>query len=592
MSGGSTTQQSGTSTSINQIPQWMSDAGQQNYAYAQQVAEQPLQQYQGQMVADVAPQTQQSWDVAANSGNVGADQYAAGSAGYLGALSQTPMQVSAGGPTMQVNNPGNANAVTAGQLSNTSLQPYMDPYTQDVINATMPGMIQANALSQNQQGNAANSANAFGGSRQGIQQGVAQAQGAMNVGQMLANLNNQNFTQAQAAATGDINRNLQAQTTNQQSQQTDLARQNTDLLANQSANAADLNRSLSAQTANQGAQQAKINSDIQASQGLTNTGDSMNKANVANYGLLSSAGAGESMQQQNDINAQMAKFAQAVNYPQQQLGTLLSSLGMTPKDTSTSSQNTSQTTTPTDWASLISGGIKDASSIYGMMPSDERLKKDIEPAGEGPAGIPVYKYRFKGALAGSPKQQGPMAQDVQKVVPQAVSKIPGSGGKLQIHMPTLEAATEPRGYAAGTPFVQPSLAGFVPPSSPGVAKGIGALSAFRPPTKFPRGATIPMMPKRFAGGIAAVPGDGPDDTVPSYLTPGEAVLTPGAAQHVGRPKIAALNAMHPPTKALSTFMPPVGSGQATTALRAGARGMKGALSNTKLRPKIAGGLSG
>ena len=645
MSGG-TTQQSGTSTSVNQIPAWMTDAGEQNYGFAQQVAEQPLQQYQGQMVADVAPQTQQSWDVAANSGNVGADQYAAGSAGYLGALSQTPMQVSAGGPTMQVNNPGNANAVTAGQLSNTNLSPYMDPYTQDVINATMPGMLQANALSQNQQGNAANSANAFGGSRQGIQQGVAQAQGAMNVGQMLANLNNQNFTQAQAAATGDINRNLQAQTTNQQSQQTDLARQNTDLLANQQANANDLNRSLTAQTTNQTAQQQKINSDILASQGLANTGDSMNKANVANYGLLSSAGAGESMQQQNDINAQMAKFSQAFNYPQQQLGTLLSSLGMTPHDTSTSGQTTSQTTTPTDWAGLISGGIKDASSLYGMIPSDKRLKKDIEPAGQGPAGIPVYKYRFKGALADSPKQQGPMAQDVQKVVPQAVSQIPGSGGKLQIHMPTLSAATEPRGYAEGTSFVQPdmrqitpdyfqrgkvpddlsgvadptpagqaglknlldrgyaypkhyaagtafvgqpSLAAFVPPSSPGVAKGIGAMSAFRPPMKLPRGATVAPMPKRFAGGIAAVPGDGSDDTVPSYLTPGEAVLTPGAAQHVGRPKIAALNAMHPPT--LSTFMPPVGSGQATTALRAGARGMKGALSNTKLRPKIAGGLS-
>ena len=100
-----------------------------------------------------------------------------------------------------------------------------------------------------------------------------------------------------------------------------------------------------------------------------------------------------------------------------------------------------------------------------------------------------------------------------------------------------------------------------------------------------------MMPKRFAGGIAAVPGDGPPDTVPSYLTPGEAVLTPGAAQHVGRPKIAALNAMHPPA-ALSTFMPPVGSGQATTAMRAGARGIKGALSNIKLRPKMAGALSG
>ena len=82
--------------------------GQQNYAFAQQVAEQPLQQYQGQMVPDVAPQTQQSWDVAANSGNVGADQYGAGTAGYLGALGQNPMSVSA-------TSTGNAAAVTAGR---------------------------------------------------------------------------------------------------------------------------------------------------------------------------------------------------------------------------------------------------------------------------------------------------------------------------------------------------------------------------------------------------------------------------------------------------------------------------------------------
>ena len=159
----------------------------------------------------------------------------------------------------------------------------------------------------------------------------------------------------------------------------------------------------------------------------------------------------------------MAKFDKAFNYPQQQLGTLLSALGMTPHDTSTSSQQTQQTTTPTDWANLIGGGIKDAASIYGMMPSDERLKKNITPAGTGPAGIPVYKFRYKGALAGSPKQQGPMAQDVAKVVPQAVSPIPGSGGKLQIHLPTLSAATEDR------------------PSIPRAASTPKALSTFMPP---------------------------------------------------------------------------------------------------------------
>ena len=71
MSGGTTTTTNNNSTQANEIPQWMTDAGQQNYAFAQQVAEQPLQQYQGQMVADVSPQTQQSWDVAANFGERG-----------------------------------------------------------------------------------------------------------------------------------------------------------------------------------------------------------------------------------------------------------------------------------------------------------------------------------------------------------------------------------------------------------------------------------------------------------------------------------------------------------------------------------------
>ena len=568
----------------------MTNAGEQNYALAQQVAEQPLQQYQGQMVADVSPQTQQAWNVAANSGNVGADQYNGATAGYLGALSQTPA------------------SVTAGQISNTNLQPYMDPYTQDVINATMPIMQQQNALSQNQQANAANSANAFGGSRQGIQQGVAQAQGALNIGQMVAQLQNQNFTQAQAAATGDIN------------------------------------RTMAAQQGNQTAEQAKINSDIAASQGLTNTGDSMNKANVANFNLLQSAGAGESMQQQNDINAQIAEFQQAFNYPQQQLGTLEASLGMTPHDTSTSGQTTSQssTTTPTDWSSIIEKGASAASDFYSM--SDKSMKTDVTKLGKDEdTGLPMYAYRYKGDPKSYPKVVGPMAQDVQKEDPGAVKRI---GGKLAI-----------RGYAAGTPFVSPSVAPFLPNASPGVAKGIGAMSAFRPPTRMPRGFGMPVMPKRFADGsayvsnddidagmadmgdswgggggniagglqglaktfagggaaraaapsqqqqqaprgwgapsmpatpflgrpcgAATVPGQGFGDSVPALLTPGEAVLTGPAADHLGRGNIAKLNAFLPPARSQATTMP-----------RAGARGIKGALSNTKLTPKIAGALSG
>jgi hypothetical protein len=282
--------------------------------------------------------------------------------------------------------------------------------------------------------------------------------------------------------------------------------------------------------------------------------------------MLQSAGAGQEMQQQNQINAQMAKFNQAFNYPQQQLGILESSLGMTPHDTSTSGQSNTTTTTPTDWASILANTASAAGSIYGMMPSDRRMKKDIEKVGKDPVGVPAYAFRYKGSDPKSPKIVGPMAQDVQKVAPEAVGEMPGSGGKLGIHVPTLNKA---RGYAAGTP----SVAAFLPPSSPGVAKGIAAMSAFRPPVRMPKGAGVPKMQK-FAFGSADV------DTVPAMLTPGEAVLTPRAAQHLGRHNIASLNAMLPPV------------GQATDKPRAGARGMAGALANTKRRPRIAGGLSG
>ena len=215
----------------------------------------------------------------------------------------------------------------------------------------------------------------------------------------------------------------------------------------------------------------------------------MNKSNVANYNMLQGAGAAQEMQQQNQINAQMAKFNQAFNYPQQQLGTLESSLGMTPHDTSTSGQSNTTTTTPTDWASIMSNSAQAAGSLYGMVGSDRRMKKDIEKVGKDPVGVPSYAFRYKGADPKSPKIVGPMAQDVQKVAPEAVGELPGSGGKLGIHMPTLNKA---RGYAAGTGFVAPpSLAGFVPPSSPGVAKGIGAMSGFRPPVRMPRGAGVP-----------------------------------------------------------------------------------------------------
>ena len=441
----STTQQQ----SVNQLPQWINTAAQQNYAQAQNIAAQPLQQYQGQLVAGVAPQTQQAWNTAAQGGNAGADQYGASQAGYLGVMGQQPQQV------------------TAGQLSSTNLQPYESPFTQDVINRTLPIMQQQLGLQQNQQQNAANSANAFGGSRQGIQQGVTQAQGAMNMGQMAAGLNQANFGQAQAAAQQDITGRNQAA------------------------------------LANQAAQQNQAGLNLQAAGGLAGLGSQAQQSQLRNFGELTTAGGLEQQQAQNEINAQLGKFQQAQAYPYQQFGLLQSALSQTPYETAQQGQATTQVQSAPNYLQSAMGGLSMLGGLFAPgapIPaggtagpsiaqgigsffggSDRRMKTDISKVGRHPAGVPLYSFRYKGDPKTYPKVVGPMAEDVAKIAPHAVAPIPGAGGKMAVHMGALNALAPPSSRRPlGVPGLDPGMA-FGPPG------GLGPPGAGPPPGVAPQG---------------------------------------------------------------------------------------------------------
>lgn len=64
-----------------------------------------------------------------------------------------------------------------------------------------------------------------------------------------------------------------------------------------------------------------------------------------------------------------------------------------------------------------------------MFFSDKRLKEDIKRVGKTDEGLPVYTYRFKG----DPRtQMGVMAQDVEKVKPEAVFSLGGRGGPKMV----------------------------------------------------------------------------------------------------------------------------------------------------------------
>lgn len=255
--GGSSSSKSTTSNTIDpaQMAQY-----QQNYAGAQTKAG-SLTPYTGQITAGFNPTQTQSQ-------------------GILSGIAQDPTYQAANTNAMGITQ-GVANGAvptvtptpyTAGQLSNTDLSPYLNPYTNDVINTSLAQLNQQ----RGQQGVADNaqatSAGAFGGTRQAVQRALTTQGYDLNEGNLIAGLNSANFNQAQSGALSDIasrnaasqfnsGQNLTAQTTNAGNQ---LA------FGNQRLNAAgqlsDLNNNALSLAAKQGGILAAVGDTQQAQQ--------------------------------------------------------------------------------------------------------------------------------------------------------------------------------------------------------------------------------------------------------------------------------------------------------------------------------------
>lgn len=177
------------------------------------------------------------------------------------------------------------------QLSETNLDPYMNPFQQDVIDAGMGEMNRQQDIQQNKLGAQAVQSGAFGGDRHGIAQAEMSREFGDQQQRWLANLNMQNFGQAQRGAQFDIGGQFQNQ-----------------------------------QAGFQGAQQ---------------------QANLANMGFGMQQGiqqqlqgaAGQQQQTMQDlINSQMGQFGQTMGWPQQQAGMVGGYNPMGGSSTSQSSQ--------------------------------------------------------------------------------------------------------------------------------------------------------------------------------------------------------------------------------------------------------------
>ena len=85
-----------------------------------------------------------------------------------------------------------------------AFQPFMSPYQQEVIDTTLAEFDRQQAIQQTGLRDSAISAGAFGGARQGIQAAEAANQAALGRAGLQAQLLQQGFQQAQAAAANDL----------------------------------------------------------------------------------------------------------------------------------------------------------------------------------------------------------------------------------------------------------------------------------------------------------------------------------------------------------------------------------------------------
>lgn len=193
-----------TTTTAQQLNPFIQDILARNYAFAQQVANQPYQAYTGPRIAGFRPAEQQAFDVATRAATeqVGmpqlqqATQVAQRAAGYSPAQFQQ------------------------------DVQGFMSPFQSSVIDATMARLAQARAERDAATKAQMAASRAFGNERRGVYEAQLAGEQDLNTAQTLADLYSRGYTQAagfaqalpgqQLAGAGDLARFGQQALGNQQ----------------------------------------------------------------------------------------------------------------------------------------------------------------------------------------------------------------------------------------------------------------------------------------------------------------------------------------------------------------------------------------
>jgi hypothetical protein len=251
----------------------------ENIARADALSNRPYQPYMGPTIAGFAPEQEAAFQY--TQAGIGATQP------VFGQAIQTASDVSQYNPM----------GVTAPNFLQGNIGAYMNPYIENVENAALSRLEGATRQAVNRIGDQALAARAFGGSRQGIAEGVALGEAARSAGELSANLRSQGFGQAAQLLQTDQQRALQAQ------------------LANQQAGLAGAQQRLSA-----AGQLADLSGEYQRSRQL-------------DAALLENIGQQRQAQQQAALDEAYRRFQEQQNYPIEMLNLRLGATSATPYST-------------------------------------------------------------------------------------------------------------------------------------------------------------------------------------------------------------------------------------------------------------------
>jgi hypothetical protein len=194
---GNSTPSTQTTISKTELPPWLEDVTKANIAKAAEVADRPYEAYGGELVAGFSPEQEQAFQYGLSGIGEQAPNFRAAQDAAAGVAAYKPEQVA------------------AQNFLQGDIGAYMNPYIQNVEDRAIANAQRSAQMNINQIGANAARASAFGGSRQGISEGVAASEAARDVGDLSAKLRAQAFTEAQATMTADQKRALDAAIANQ-----------------------------------------------------------------------------------------------------------------------------------------------------------------------------------------------------------------------------------------------------------------------------------------------------------------------------------------------------------------------------------------